>query len=89
MVASHSTCANLKKAHSLVERAYDAGVCFTDVADFLFNQCSKLAYQNFLGYFGHQTKWALVHSWGFLLARFSGKLIRSNEVIDWQEENMP
>jgi hypothetical protein len=31
----------------LVERAYDPGVCFADAADFLFNECSKLAYQNF------------------------------------------
>ena len=29
-----------------IERAYGPGVCFIDAADFLFNECSKLAYQN-------------------------------------------
>lgn len=29
-----------------VERAYDPGVRFADAADFLFNECSKLAYQH-------------------------------------------
>lgn len=34
-----------------IERADDPGVCFADAADSLFNECSKLAYQNLFAVF--------------------------------------
>jgi hypothetical protein len=34
-----------------IERAYGPGVCFTEAAGFLFNECSKLAYQNLFAVF--------------------------------------